>query len=364
MAKKVAIISSVHDARDPRISIRIPLILKDEFDVFLLAGFNDSYASDESYRQEYENGFVWIPLLRMISPAERILRQSQIYSWIRENKPEIIWCNDPELLPLCFAIRKIQKTKVIFDLHEDVFDPGYPRKPFLRSVVSLGLENADLVVFAFERELRPYHPEAKVSAIELLNYYPSPLKKESKKPELRDSIFLFTGIVHKSRGLADYLEILTILSNKSPEIRGVIAGRCYEQSHLKWLKQEITKQKLDSKITLMGGKEYISWFTLQELQRTSLLGAMLYPKDFMNWQYPTKLYEYTVNQLHYIASDESSFRAFDEKYGGGFIYDSSNSDFRNQIEEWLVNKDSKFTNLEAPCWMNQKSNLLGKLAVL
>lgn len=362
---KLAIISTVHDARDPRIAVRIPLSLRKKYDVHVITGFNDAHADAALFRKQYCEHITWHPLPILSSQTDRIKRQRIVYQMLRKEKPDIVWCNDPELLPLCFSIRSLQNSKIVFDLHEDVFDLGYPQNFLKKQLVMLGLKRADLVITAFELALRPYHPVPERPNMALLNYYPTETLPESLLN--RENSFLYSGIVHKSRGLDLYLSVLETLVHSDPQTKGIIAGRCYVPDHWNWLLQKIREKNLAQHLTILGGHEFVSWFTIQRLQMEAKLGSLLYPRNELNWKFPTRIYEFSALELPYIAIPIPSFLSFNETYGGGIFIEFTTTGTiinPNILLDWWFTPKNLYHQKKAPDWSSQELLLFENLSRL
>lgn len=365
MSKKIAVISSVHDIRDPRVTLKISRSLSKKYETHLIGGFNDTEGNADHFRENFLGEIIWHPIRTMLSKSDRLARHIEIYSHLKTIHPDVLYINDPELFPLGLLVRSRLKTKIIMDFHEDTFDPYFAKNVILQRLAQSAFTRSDAIVTAFELDLRPYHPRPIVPHIELLNFYPESYSDQIDRTDLEFAVskpnLLFTGTIHKNRGLHYLLDVIEKMKGGGQDMNCIVAGRCFVPSNWRWFLQEIDQRNLGEEFQLIGGRTFVDWFTIQKLQRSSTLGSLLYPVASLNWQFPTKCYEFMANRLPYLMTPVPSFRTFHEKFGGGIELNFENEEITNESLENLIqlpNKRPEFKNATSvPTWESQETKL-------
>ena len=359
----IAVTTSAHDIRDPRVHLRMALGLAGRgYDVQLIGGFNDS--SDPSlFKNRVATRLEWFELTGMATERSsgfvstfhkaniRLKRFREIRRLWEEQQPDLIIIMDPELAPMAHKWAAKHSRKWILDLHEDGFDPYYPKNQLLRQLIKFTFNKADGVIWAFEP--RGHHRELLQMnrSVTAQNFFPFSLYDDFKPDaghfqwqDLNEtaspssSRLLYTGIIGKERGLHHMIRLIAELRRAGLEASGIMAGRCYQPGYLNRLRELISALGIENNFRLIGGDRFIDWFELQKLHEYTGYGYLIYPSDALQWYRPTKVYEYAAHHIPILASGVAEFRTLFEEHPIGRLVESPtlqgwNSGIAEQVQE-------------------------------
>ncbi len=322
----IAVISTVHDIRDPRVSLKISgSLARLGCHVDLIGGV--SSPEDPEVALEFLAHLPEGVTPRLLQSGQgftgRIQRIKEAVALNGKLKPDLLYIHDPELIPPAEVIRFRYNIPYIFDLHEDVFDRIGLRLEILQRLVRYAFRSADGVVTAFALQHRPYHPIPGVPHQEILNYFPEitfPLPPHTDIPPKKARYrFCYTGTIAPDRNITGLIRFVDQSISAGLDIELIIAGKVFMSGYLKNLRSTLQQCRHRDRIHLIGGDRYTDWFTLQRIHQSSDAGTLFFHPNALNWNYPTKLYEYFGCGLPVICTDMPRIRGLIEKLNAGFF---------------------------------------------
>ena len=361
---KIALSTSVHDIRDPRVTLKVGRgLARHGHQVHLVGGSNDSNLRESSFRDNFLGPMHWHKLTAGFSKPVRLQRQIEIWQVLNNISPDLLIIPDPELIPLAACRRTAFNTPFIVDIHEDTSDPYYNKNRILHPLVKWALNHADGVIFAFSLERRPRHPLPETPYAEAFNYYPfeinRPEPSENKNRSKNTLTLVYTGVLAPERGIDRFISLVEEINSKGQHCKGIMAGRCYYPDFLAQLRERLSAPEIQQNITLYGGSHFISWFRLQEILERADLGFLIYPGGGLHHELPTKIYEYAAHHIPVVCSSIPSFKNFIQKYGSGICLQTDDiSEQASQIIEYWQNLKIKtvrksFAEINKKTWESQ-----------
>lgn len=359
----IAVISTVHDIRDPRVSLKVSgSLARLGCHVDLIGGVSspdDPEVALEFLAHLPEGVKPWL-LQSGHGFTGRIQRIKEAIRLIGKLKPELLYIHDPELIPPAELVRLRFNIPYIFDLHEDVFDRTGLRLEILQRLVRFAFHSADGIVTAFALDHRPYHPLPEVPHQEILNYFPgntfpqsSSTGIPSKKARYR---LCYTGTIAPDRNLTGLIRFVDQSISAGLDIELIIAGKVFMTGYLDNLRSTLQHCRHRDRLHLIGGDRYTDWFTLQRIHQSSDAGTLFFHPDALNWNYPTKLYEYFGCGLPVIFSDMPRIRALIEKLNAGFFIPHDDFDLAFKTMRDKISRLDQIKSEKLRSWVNQHAN--------
>lgn len=210
---RILVLSTVHQAEDPRIRRRTVAVLAGEHDV--------RYATPPPGPVD-AGAFTWRPLRggrvrRWLAAARHALR----------GDVDLVSLHDPETIPLGIAVALLRRRAVVVDVHEDV--PGQLRtKPWLPAPLRAPLAwLAARLLRAAERACTITLAEANYAHLfagrhPVLPNHPDPDGLPAPAPS--DGSVVYVGDVTEARGALLAVEAVGALAEPMPRLR--LVGRC------------------------------------------------------------------------------------------------------------------------------------------
>ncbi len=362
---KIAIVTTVHDIRDPRVSLKTAgALARSGYQVDLIGGLSaqSDLPAARQFTQILPDGINAVFLQANDGKFRRIKRQKEVLQRLDLEQTRLLYIHDPELIPLAEWIRFRHNIPYVFDLHEDVFDRKSLRLELLQRIVSWAFKSADGIITAFDPKLRPYHPQPKAPCINVFNFYAPDLippenhlskQLPAKKASIR---CCYTGTIAPDRNITDLFRFVDRLISSGLDLELVVAGKIFMPRYLEEIRTALLKCHHKSRLYLIGGDHYVEWPMLEQIHQKSDVGIIWFDPEALNWNYPTKLFEYLGNGLPVISSDIPIIRLkLDELNAGLYLphddYKTSFETIHHQIKE-LVNRDMA----PAQDWVKQYAN--------
>lgn len=322
---KILVLSTVHHFDDNRILFKeIESIKKNYQDITYAV----QYPSNNI--QEY-NGVKLFPLTIQKSLIKRFFStHSKVYKLIKKERYDVIHFHDPELIFLMFVVKLMYKSKVIFDIHENIgksirdkqWIPFYFRR--LVSFLYIILENIiiskfDVLIVAESSYKKKYGEHV----IEILNYPRClPSNKNLKKDFTKSLNFVYTGEITKSRGIWVMLNIFELILEKNQDVHLDLVGRFTPSDLETDVTQYIKRKKLQDFISIHGR---VSINRVNSILKKSHVGfSILEPIDNYLESLPTKIFDYMNNKVVVVASDFPLYKQYVDKSETGITVDFYN----------------------------------------
>jgi glycosyltransferase involved in cell wall biosynthesis len=233
---RVAVLSSVHEALDPR-------IFHKQARTLAAAGFEVHLVARHE-RDETQDGVI---VHALPQPRSRWARPRQ---WVRlarvalRLRPDVVHTHDPELLPLLLLLRRLTGAAAVYDAHEYYGDevarrrwiPGPLRLPAARltdRVEAFVARRIDAVVAVNEHMAGRFRRRG-ARAIAVHNFPPAEyfgLDADAGSQEAAPQVgavhpvAAYVGLLSPDRGLTTVYEAARLLRRRLPEARVRVIGR-------------------------------------------------------------------------------------------------------------------------------------------
>lgn len=362
---KIAVVSTVHDIRDPRLSLKTAgSLARSGYPVDLIAGVSSGNDTEtaRAFMNHLPKGVNPVLLDANTGKLHRINRQLEVLQRLDLQQTHLLYIHDPELIPLAEWVRFRHNIPYLFDLHEDVFDPSGLRWEFLQRLVSHAFRSADGIVTAFRLDPRPYHPQPKVPFAEILNYYSDVLISDSYihkiniPPKKAGYRLCYTGTIAPDRNITGLIRLVDHFISAGMDIELMVAGKIFMPHYLREIHSTLLNCRNKEYIHLLGGDTYIDWPTLQLIHKQSDAGVIFFHPDTLNWNYPSKLYEYLGTGLPVMCSDIPIIRELLNELQAGFFvpHDDPDQAFKEINKHLPVMVESDME--PAQKWISEHAN--------
>ena len=314
----VAHVSTLHPRTDPRVFEKEARAAAERF-----PGRVELVCADG--RGDRRDGAVAITDLGSLpgGRAGRLLVGSlRVWKHVRRSRPALVHFHDPELIPVCLALRVLGQ-RVVYDAHEDMslqirskhWIPGPLRTPVARLVGTLEgfASRRFLGVVAATPTIAARFRTANTITVrnfpEAGRFDPGSASIESRVRE-----FVYLGGISDIRGATLMYDALGI-ANRTTPVTLHLAGRHTPAS----LAQTLAAHPAASHVRYHG---YLPREAASELTMQAGCGlVVLEPRPNYLDSLPTKLFEYMSAGLPVIASDFPLWRTIVEEAGCGLLVD-------------------------------------------
>lgn len=316
--KKILVLSTVHHLEDNRIFFKeIESLKKISNDITFAVQHPDKNLKDV-------NGVKIFPLNIQKSIIKRFFSlHLDVYKLIKKEKYDFIHFHDPELLILLTFVKTKLKTKIIFDIHENIAESikdkyWIPIK--IRSVVTFVYSKVeqfltkkmDKLIIAESSYKKTYGD----NVTEIFNYPWLIQKNENLIKDFSGKInFVYAGDVMERKGIWKMIDIFEKLIEHLDEPHFDILGRFVPPNLEPEVKDYIAKNNLNKMITVHGR------VSIQEVNRileNSHIGfSILEPVANYIGSLPTKIFDYMNNKVVVIVSDFDLYKKYVDEFNTG-----------------------------------------------
>ncbi len=308
-------LTTVHKPRDNRVFHKECKALAD-------AGYRVTLVATDAGTKPVEG----VEMYHLPSPGGRLKRLtlSQVRAWkaLRELKPDLLQIHDPELIPLAFAWKKLHKTPVIYDAHEDLVgqieDKRYLKpalkkaaRAYAKFVLNLADRRFDAILAATPIIAAKFQNQKKVV---LYNY---PWLADFPKIERNEvpGRVIYLGWLTVGRQFNEMWAAVKLVDDAEFVCAGYVDSTAKAD-----LERAIGQDGFDYRGVLAPAE-------LPELLATGSLGLVfLQPLPNYMKSLPTKLFEYMAAEVPFVASDFPYWREMFEDADAGVFVDSANSE--------------------------------------
>lgn len=316
---KIAHLSSVHRAHDTR-------ILHRECRSLTEAGFSVVLIAEADY-DFVEHGVRVRALPKMDGGRlARMTRQVyRVWKMALEEKADLYFFHDPELIPVGLALR-MRGYHVVYDVHESISKlilskewlPGWSRGAISRAyrLLEILIGKAFSGIVAATPGIAEFFPPTKVAVIQ--NF---PIVSElSSSDDIHEhdhthgKVVTYVGSITEERGILEMVKAMSLLPNEQG-YRLVLGGRFAPES----LIEKAMNTPGWDKVNYMGMLSRAE--VASTLQRSCVGLVTLHPVPNHLDSYPVKLFEYMAAGLPVVASNFPFWEQFVEDVGSGVMVD-------------------------------------------
>lgn len=280
---RALVLTTVHQADDPRIRERTIESLARDFDVtYASAGPGPSDAT----------GFEWLELR-----GGRVRRWWQGLRLLSSNRFSVASVHDPELIPAILLVRLLRR-RVVFDVHENV--PAQmrhktwvlrPLRPFMAGISHLLLRMVarfaavTLAESGYATLFRREHPV-------FPNYAPAGMLPDAARDE---GYLIYVGDVTEKRGALDMVEVAAVLEPRRPLL---VVGRCPDMLARQ---MSLAAEAAGVDLSLTGNLPHLE--AMGRMANASIGLSLLRSHPNEAGSMPTKVIEYLQMGIPVVASD-------------------------------------------------------------
>lgn len=260
----------------------------------------------------------------------------RVYRRALAEASDLYHLHDPELIPMGFLLR-MRGKKVIYDVHEDVPTNLLSKHwipPLLRRLIAQGMAWLEGLAGQFFSGIVTVTPPiaSRFPAHKTVLVQNFPHSEEIAK--LKNTTYphssyqiLYAGSLSKVRGLSQMLEAMTHLQDTPLQL--VLAGNFSPPE----LESELKAHPSHQQIKYVGYQNRQEMLNLLSSSRIGL--AVLQPiPSFLRAQ-PTKMYEYMMAGIPFVASDFPLWRASVGDVECGLFVDPKNPEAIAKAIRWL-----------------------------
>ncbi|MBC1474274.1 glycosyltransferase family 4 protein [Listeria grandensis] len=294
-------ISSVHPWNDTRFYHRqAHSILNREINVVHIGVENDKLAVSDQANLE----------IRLLSNHKKQWRWKNTYQLLRminKERPASIMFHDPELLILCWWLKKVHNNYhpiMIYDMHENV--PKVVSKKRLPTIMKKGyaalerhlIKSCDGVIFAEETYKEDY-TFLQVPTVDVYNF---PKIDISNRVRKQNDVFtmVYIGSISHVRGSMTMLQLAKDLRDAGQAFQLTIMGTG-QAKFVQEMADFVDQENLQSSVTLEGSVDFKEAFPM--IQNADLGLSFLAPIPNFIGGKTTKCFEYMAAGIPFITSD-------------------------------------------------------------
>lgn len=366
---KVCHISTVHSADDIRIYHKECRSLSG-------AGYKATLIARRNTPEENEN----IDIILLPDARNRILRM--LVLTVRalviaiNRRAEIYHVHDAELLPAAAALRIFLKKAVIYDMHENM-RKKIPTKTWLPRVIrwlALGLfqiieksclRYIDYLILAedgYTEDYKAYSDTTVIHNYPITEYFDT--AATNKRIGNKDGFSaVYVGRIARSRGIIEMIEVMKLLHEEGYNIVLELAGSIASEEGLHKAVEDAEKAGL------LKYNGVISPGEIAALLRNADVGlSLIHPVGDHQQTIHTKIYEYMIAGLPFIASNFYYYKRFVKMTKSGICVDPLDPEeakeaikelIDNPLERIRMGNAGKSAVIKEYNWAHEENKLLG-----
>jgi glycosyltransferase involved in cell wall biosynthesis len=290
------------------------------------------------------DGVDFISLPTFKSRLRRILAIPALLRQLRAQRADIYHFQDPELLPLAFALKLIDRKRVVYDAYEDFpsivgSHKSIPHqlRPIAAKIMSgverLGANLFDGVITADPFTLRRLARAGNSRKLVFYNFpnlefFPAP-SRATKKTDL-----VYRGGLSDRAGTYLLLDALRLLADQGRSVSLSLIGYFDDDAGVSALRARIRALGLESRIRITGRLEHEEMAAALSEARVGVSPLQDTPKFRLNL--PVKVFEYWACGLPVIASNLPCIRPFFGNSQPGLLFRPGDVAHLTQSIAWML----------------------------
>jgi len=251
---------------------------------------------------------------------------------------------DPELLPLAFAMKIIFRKRIVFDCYEDFASMAYTMRGLprvLRPAVAVATSAVqklaaicfDGIMTADPFTMRPLGHRGKSEKLTFYNF-PNPVHFPPPAAVAKEFDLVYRGGLSERAGTWVLLDAMRMLAIRGKSIRLLLIGYCDNSVVETALRDRIRILGLADSIEIQGriGHEYMA----KALSRARIGISPLQDIPKFRTNIPVKVFEYWACGLPVVVSDLPPLRPFLKNVGGGLLFAPGDAKQLAESIAWLL----------------------------
>ncbi len=306
-------------------------------------GLKVSYVATSEVPQKLK-GLDFYPLKPRRGLRRRLISSYKAYVIASKINADIYHFHDPDLIPWMFLLR-LQKKKVIYDIHENFHEKFYHYSSpanqflgFLYGVYELPIRVFSGIITVSESLRQLYAKKAKRSCV-VMNVPPKsalPSIKSSEKSTV--PLIYISGQQSKKRNCTEMVEALPQIKKTYPNVKLMLVGRFVPELYEQELIEKAKALGVEKNLVIEGMLPWEENFT-----RTAkaTLGCVFYEDNPNNRVgVPNRLFEYMACGVPILAENFIELQRITNDAQCGLLVDSSKPvEIANAALEMLSNQD-------------------------
>ena len=335
---RICMLSSVHFAFDTR-------IFQKEARSLAQAGFEVVIIARHDPTNQRTDDVEIVELPRPEGRLQRMLGSLRLLHLALCNRADLYVFHDPELMLVGVLLKIFTRTRVIYDIHEDVHQQilakewlPRPTRSLVRILYQvlerLCLPFTDALILS-DRAYLKYYPRYRTLTVlnyPLLSYaqlYDSYVVEGQTRPSL-----VYAGSIRAIRGLYDMLELACHLKTSYPNILLRLVGPFASTAEESKVRELVRSYEVDDNVDLLGRVSYVE--VHRQIAQSDIGLVLLHPDpNYLN-SLPTKLFEYMMMGKPVVISDFPLWRKIVQDSGCGLPVDPLNPEAVRQAVMQLL----------------------------
>ncbi|HEY0704881.1 MAG TPA: glycosyltransferase family 4 protein [Candidatus Acidoferrales bacterium] len=286
--------------------------------------------------------FVRLPKLR--GKLRTFLASPSLLRILLSLKAEVYHFQDPELLPLAFAMKVFFRKRIVFDCYEDFPSMAYTMRgvPAMlrpavakatRGVLGLAARCFDGVMTADALTLRGFGGGGKSKKLTFYNF-PNPEFFPAPESAAKDFDIVYRGGLSERAGTWQLLDAIRWLAVRGKPVRALLIGYCDSPEIEAALRERIRLLGLSEAVELQGRIGHGEMAKALGRARIGVSPLQDIPKFRVN--IPVKVFEYWACGLPVVATDLAPIRPFFKNVDGGLLCPPGDAKALAQSIAWLL----------------------------
>ena len=325
---RICMLSSVHFAFDTR-------IFQKEARSLAQAGFEVVIIARHDPTNQGMDNIEIVELPHPQGRLQRILGSLRLFYLALCSRANLYVFHDPELMFIGVLLKIFTRTRVIYDIHEDVHQQilakewlPQPTRSLVRTLYRV-LERSclpftDALILSDKAYLKYY---LRYRTLTVLNYpllsyaklYGSRVVEGQSRPSL-----VYAGSIRAIRGLYDMLELACHLKTSYPNILLRLVGPIASPAEESKVRDLVRSYEVGDNVDLLGRVSYLE--VHRQIARSDIGLVLLHPDPNYLDSLPTKLFEYMMMGKPVVVSDFPLWRQIVQDAECGFLVDPLNQE--------------------------------------
>lgn len=306
------------------------------------------------------DGMDFITLPQSKNRSRFVLGLPQLLAALLRQNANLYHFQDPQLLPLAFALKLIFRRKVVYDAYEDFPSMVATRRStprFLRplaarivaAIEALAARCFDGLMTADPFTLRRLARQGKSSKLVFYNFpnldfFPAPRARQEKSFDVvyRGGISERTGI-HVLLEAMRLLEAQRLIGKRSEPVLLLLIGYFDDATAENGLRGYIRDLGLERNVEIRGRIEHEEMAEALGEARIGVCPLQSVPKFRLN--IPVKIFEYWACGLPVVASDLPPIRPFFRNGSGGYLVQPGDPEELARSIAWLLDHPDEASHM-------------------
>lgn len=297
----------------------------------------------------HRDGVDIIALKRHSNRLSRIFAQFALLRTLLRQRATLYHFQDPELLPLAFALKLVCRKRVVYDAYEDfpsiaANKAGLSRR--LKALAAKAIANIEKLAvrlfdgvmtadpFTMRRLAKSRGPKIVFYNFPNLAFFPS-------APPTRPKVFdlVYRGGLSGRAGIFVLIEALRLLATRPRPANLLLIGYFDNHSAEKTIRERIHAAGVSHLVEIRGRLDHEKMAAALSEAAIGISPLQAVPKFMLN--IPVKVFEYWACGIPVVSSDLPPIRPFFRNAEAGFLFPAQSAPALAQSIAWLLDHPSE-----------------------